>query len=232
MLSLLLLLLGITVYGRTPLPYFQIDTHLVENFGDERILASGTYCKICVKNGLGSETQCRHGHSDGASYWNMHMPSDTSVWKSTYVWTSCDDAMLVDAASLWTHNNERHWGMQNGGAWCLSTDTNDAGGIWADYISAGRCFRTLRFNHWNNRVGGAVTWHPLRRSMEENEGLPTDAEVDACEADPERDCTDLVDQILTFQIQHPEQFIDLPSEVQPLNEDSGARRLLNRIYKL
>jgi len=208
--------------------YFWIDTRI--RHSGRRVKHSGSQCKICVKNGLNSRTECKQGPTDNDTQLMIHFTENTSSKRDTYLWTSCGDALLIDRARLTIGDYSKQWGNDQGGAWCLSTDANDASGSWANVVTAGTCFRTLRFNGANRRVGGWGSWHPLRRSLE---GVPTDAEVDACEEDPERDCTDLVDQVLTFEAQHPEGFIDLTEiEEQSLNRGSGARRLLTSVYKL
>jgi len=224
----LFLLLASSVFGNN---YFMIDTHLKTNVGWTKLKYSGSSCKICVKNGLDTRTECKTGPSDSTEYWHVFFQQQLYVTKNTYMWTSCSDALLIDYAQIRTTHHLKQWGMPENQAWCLSTDPNDAGGDWTKYIAAGQCFRTLRFNAANNNAAGWTTWHPLRRSLEA--GLPTDAEVDACEKNTEDcDLTDLVDQILTFEALHPEGFVELitiTDEVEPLNRDSseeGSRRLL------
>jgi hypothetical protein len=58
------------------------------------------------------------------------------------------------------------------------------------------------------------------QAAEEAANLPTAAEVNACVADEsttEEDCDDLVDQILSFKIEHSEGFLLAPQF--PIDED-------------
>lgn len=157
--------------------------------------------------------------------WDIDFTESVSLNRDTYVWTDCDDAMLVDRARVKDNNGEKTWGMNGGKAWCLSKDRADGEGF-RGVVGGKTCYETLRFNGANSGVCG---WHYRPRSTHGRRSLqdslsPTEA-VKACEADPARDqeeCddifTDMVDQILTFEVDHPEGFVELSSEV--LGSDS------------
>jgi hypothetical protein len=118
---------------------------------------------------------------------------------------------LIDRAWLNDQNNQKGWGQNNHGAWCLSTDGNDHHG-WTGSGASG-CYRTLRFDD-----NGSVyyyhdqNWTPGRRSLEE---CPTLEDVQECEADESRDqaeCNALVDQIFNYDMNHPELGELLPAD--------------------
>lgn len=188
-----------------------------------RVHDSGTRCNICVKNG-DARTECKRGPSSYTYSWDIDLES-VSLNRNTYVWTDCDDAMLVDRAWMRDNNGKKEWGENQGQAWCLSKDRRDGEGF-RGVVGGKTCYETLRFNGANR---GVLGWHYVpratrgRRSLQ-NSQSPTEA-VQACEADPSRDqaeCddifTDMVDQILTFEADHPEGFVELSSDV--LENDS------------
>jgi hypothetical protein len=111
-------------------------------------------------------------------------------------------------------------------AWCLSTDQSDGAGF-SGRIYSGTCYRTLIL-----RPDGRVSFYydqsycpDCRRSLE---GIPTTEDVNACEDDPAKDeeeCVALVDQILTYEMNHPENYVALPDETEediPENEDASS----------
>merc|ERR1712156_83909 len=84
-------------------------------------------------------------------------------------------------------------------------------------ISNNICYSTLRMDP-DGQVWGWTGWRPTywegRRRMLDDAAeaatkLPSTAEVDACVDDESRsaeECDDLVDQILSFEMEHPEGF--------------------------
>merc|ERR1711994_807900 len=184
----------------------------------------GTRCNICVKNG-DARTECKRGPGSYEYSWDIDFSESVSLNRNTYVWTDCDDAMLVDRARVKDNNGERNFGVNGEKAWCLSKDRRDGEGF-RGVVGGKTCYETLRFNGANNNVWG---WHyrprPThgRRSLE-NSLSPTEA-LKACEADQARDqeeCddifTDMVDQVLPFEAIHYEGFVELSSDV--LESDS------------
>lgn len=170
---------------------------------EHRAAHSGTGCTIYAKNGNG-ETESNSGPSNGDTGLHIYFNSHVSIYRDTWLWTSCSDAMLIDMAILQDQNNQHSWGANNGGAWCLSTDGNDYT-TWADKFHVGGCYRTLRFDN-NGRVYyyHDQNWTPGRRALEE---VPTLEDVQECENDESRDqseCEALVDLIFQFDMKHPE----------------------------
>ena len=54
------------------------------------------------------------------------------------------DAFLIDALRLKVaHKKYRKWGRNNGKAWCLSTDKNDAKKKWKKVVNA--CYKSIEF---------------------------------------------------------------------------------------
>jgi len=183
--------------------------------------SSGTICTIYAKNGNG-KTASKPGPSN-AQPLNIEFNSHVSIHSDTWLWTSCDDAMLIDTAALRDqNNNKKQWGIiddgnygHTPGGWCLSTDGNDGKG-WAETFNLSGCYRTLRFD-----ADGKVyyyhdqNWKPERRALEE---VPTLEDVQECENDESRDqseCEALVDLIFQFDMKHPELG-------ELLKEDGGA----------
>jgi len=225
---------------------FAIDNLAVKEswWRDAGVPWTGSSCTFWVKNG-NNDAIHRHGISDAPySYWSysdtrylhyFNFPSSQTVSRNsqTYLWTNCDDALLIDYMYLGASDGSRTWGGDNAYAWCLSTDWSDGKRFndksqdifdW-DVISAGGCYSTFRLET-NGKVSGWIGWTPTywqRRALvdaAEAANVPSTAEVNACVADesrPAEECDDLVNQILSFEIEHPEGF---QRAVQfPINEN-------------
>jgi len=196
---------------------------------------TGTGCRVWVKhgnNGAISRLGISGGNNDrpGWNHRNLHyfnFPGSQyiSQGQSTYLWISCDDALLIDYMQLQAQDGTRTWGADNQYAWCLSTDWHD--GHWFNVesqrrldwnvITMGGCYSTLRMDP-NGQVWGWNGWRPTywetytgRRMLEAAEAanLPSTADVNACVADESRseeECDDLVNQIFNFEIEHSEGF--------------------------
>jgi len=166
----------------------------------------------------------------------LYFPSnyEVSLSQETLFWTTCDDGLLLDYMRLVAPDGSRStWGQDNQYAWCLSTDVNDGNifnrlsqneGDWntiltsfTDYYGK-NCAQTWRLQS-GGRVDGWVGWSPStgRRVLEDDVqaemlALPTTADVQACvedEDETEEDCARLVDQILEFEINHPEGWLPM-----------------------
>jgi len=179
---------------------------------------------ISVKNGWYSETRCHQGMP---SWWWQTFRWDVSNFIiSTYdtiVWTDCDDAMAFPYAQLDACCGDRttwgepiSWGSTPK-AWCLSTDQSD-GASFEGRIHGNICYRALIL-----KPDGSV-WYYLDQSyspgrrMLDGIPVPTDEEVKDCELDPTRDneeCIALIDQILTYDLHHPENFVEVTDETDP-----------------
>jgi len=233
---------------------------------------TGTSCRIWVKHGNNGAIS-RLGLSDAPApnWWFHHLhyfefPAGdyVSTGQSTYLWTSCDDALLIDYMQLQAQDGTKTWGSDNAYAWCLSTDGYDGTRFnqksqdlldW-NVISDGICYSTLKVNT-DGSVWGWYTWRPTyyetstgRRMLEavEAANLPTAAEVNACvddESRPAAECDDLVDQIISFEIEHEDNFHravllpiddgDLPDiDVSNTNTQAATddRRVLDAVKRL
>jgi len=234
---------------------------------------TGTGCRVWVKHGNNGAIS-RLGLKDatdrpGWSHHNLHyfeFPSSHYVSKGqqTYLWISCDDALLIDYMQLQGSDGTKTWGSNNAYAWCLSTDAYDGTRFnqesqkrldW-NVISMGVCYSTLRMDP-NGQVWGWNGWRPTywetstgRRMLDDAEAanLPSTAEVDACVDDESRsaeECDDLVDQILSFEMEHPEGFhraVQFPTYEEDIpdidvgNTDTETatddRRVLSALRKL
>ncbi len=97
-------------------------------------------------------------------------PIKQSEWDKITVSIDGDDAFMIDALALtWekkikrksdnvgttllnvvrdpietSTGNVQTWGVNGGGAWCLSTDANDGNGSWSDTVNG--CFKTVEFD--------------------------------------------------------------------------------------
>jgi len=183
-----------------------------------RVDHSGSGCTIYAKNGWGSPTESKTGPSNGVSAWSISFNSHTSISSDTWLWTSCSDALLIDRATLYDQNNQKTWGMDNGDAWCLSTDKYDNHG-WEGYSGHGHCFRTLLFSA-NGKAyyyPSDFWWTPDGRRALEGENVPTLEDVQDCEHDEDRDqkeCEDLVDLIFKFDMEHKEALVELSPDTE------------------
>merc|ERR1712157_562221 len=136
------------------------------------------------------------------NYFNFPSSHYVSKGQKTYLWISCDDALLID------------W-MQLQGADGTSFNKESQRRLDWNVISMGVCYSTLRMDP-NGQVWGWKGWRPTywetstgRRMLDaaEDANLPSTAEVDACVDDESRsaeECDALVDQILSFEMEHPE----------------------------
>jgi len=195
---------------------FKIDCHARYDqgwFGDRDALVQdfGTTCELCVKNGIHGHTACKQGPSETQEYWYAYFDYSHVSW-DTWIWTNCDDALIIDQAWLYDTNDDRsHWGDDNGYMWCMSEDYFDYDD-WEGFNGANRCYRLLEF-----AADGLVYyyhdffWTPDgRRAMQDagnDENVPTAADFNACEADETKtheQCEDLVDLIFQNVIAHPE----------------------------
>merc|ERR1711978_76020 len=119
-------------------------------------------------------------------------------------------------------NNQRSWGVNNGGVWCLSTDKYDNRN-WEGYSGHGHCFRTLLFAADGKAYyyPSNYMWTPDGRRALEGEGVPTLEDVQDCEQDEARDqkeCEDLVDLIFKFDMEHKEALVELGTGVPSLED--------------
>jgi len=237
----------------------EIDTlvHRVEYDGwqyNQILDDGGTVCTLCLKNGY-LPTSCHNGARSTTAYdfpfglqsrtveeTEFYFPADqqddVSLGTSTFLWTNCHDALLIDWAALGAEvgTSKITWGSNDDMAWCLSLDQNDfSSGEWDPRIaalhSAGECYTTLAFHpdgqvqgwHYQNAgyaaPGGAARfWDWLtnfrgRRALQEEDvdAVPSVADFNACEADDsisDAECDALVDQILTWQMEHAELWAD------------------------
>lgn len=230
---------------------------------------TGTSCRIWVKHGS-SGAISRLGLDDAPApgftrrqnlhYFDFPSSQTVSTQTSTYLWTSCADALLIDFMQLQALDGTKTWGSDNAYAWCLSTDVSDATDFnnesqqrrldW-NVIPAGICYSTLRLNP-SGPIWGWHSWRPThwetRRMLEEMEeaNVPSAADVDACvddESRPAAECDDLVDQILSFEIEHEDNFYravqlpiddsDLPDiDVGNTQAATDDRRVLNAVKRL
>merc|ERR1711971_1141762 len=117
-------------------------------------------------------------------------------------------------------------GRPNHGAWCLSRDII-AHFFWYG-ANANGCYGTLKFAPsekvygWWHINGNLVTPNYGRRSLEE---VPTAEDFQQCQADDSPDqteCMALVDQIFTYEMNHPEHFVLLSSDEDGLEIDSAT----------
>merc|ERR1712156_1294782 len=225
------------------------------NWGYQTVQMDGTPCEVWVKHGS-NPARSRNGVPDNSRA-DWFFPSDfhVSFDQYTYLWTSCNNALLIDFMFLSNEYGYKQWGIDNEYAWCLSEDWEDAAAFnnqfsWSP-VTANGCYETLRMNP-DGRVSGWIGWAPTfwqnRRILAAAEAanLPTAADVNACLEDSSRseeECDALVDQIISFEIEHSDGFIraaelpmdeeevELPSDV---NTESATevRRLLRSIKKL
>jgi hypothetical protein len=212
MLALLVLLASTALAW--PKNTFTVDTvATVDHDFFEKVQDTGSGCKFYVKNGNHGGTTSKHGIGVD-QHVDIHISGHVSVDNPTWIWTSCDDGLLIDQAWLTDDNNKVNWGRDEHGAWCLSTDWRDHHRWEGTGNRVSGCWRTLLFNN-----DGLVyfyldqNWTPDgRRSLAE---VPTVEDVQECEADDSRDqseCNALVDQILTDDMTHPENLVLLPQD--------------------
>lgn len=191
---------------------FMVDCRAEYNagwfWGWQPIEWSGTSCQLCVKNGMDGRTECKEGPDDDDLGWSVNFDYANVEW-DTWIWTSCSDALIIDQAWLYDLNNDRNWGRNDGGMWCLSEDFDDIDG-WEGYSGPDRCFRLLEFAA-DGEVYYYDDWIPYdRRAMQDagdDENVPTADDFNACEADETKtheQCEDLVDLIFQNAIAHPE----------------------------
>merc|ERR1711978_841205 len=121
-----------------------------------------------------------------------------------------------------------------------STDKWDTNG-WEGYSGHGHCFRTLLFAADGKAYyyPSNYMWTPDGRRALEGAGVPTLEDVQDCEHDEARDqkeCEDLVDQILKFDMEHKENLVQLGEDVVEENTDSETatddRRVLEALKRL
>lgn len=199
MFNFLLIISAVSAGGR----FFGIDIY-VSHKGN-RVGSAGTNCQLYCKNG-NSGTKSKKGPENHKTYWEIQLYYANSN-RDTWLWTSCGDALLIDQAGLSTNGwtMARTWGVNGGGAWCLSTDPDDGKGF-SGKVNAGRCYRTLLWaTDGNAYYYTNDNWTPGRRSLA---GLPTLEDVHACEQDESKvengECADLVDKILSYDQEHLE----------------------------
>jgi len=252
---------------------FTIDNMVVkQSFWHQRGLPqwSGTGCRLWVKHGSNPAVS-QDGMDDAPGpqrttinllHFNFLPTYQVYKHQSTYLWTSCGDALLIDWMQLRATDGGKNWGSDNAYAWCLSTDEDDGESfneesdrVWDGWnvISDGICYSTLKLEG-NGDVWGWTGWRPTywqgRRMLEamEDANLPSAADVDACvddESRPAEECDNLVDQILSFQIEHQEGFVravELPisdedradSDVSNTNTQAATddRRVLSALRRL
>lgn len=188
----------------------------------ETVKNTGTTCNIYIKNGP-TDTVAVNG-ADGTV--TVSLPSGASAVYDTLMWTTCDDAMLVNEAFIGDY--ERRWTGDRSKGWCLSLDASDAERFrppshhirttdWkSQHVVEGLmgCWRMLNFqgqlsSFFNPTVTGSWLFEENYDGRRKLEGMPTLDEVKACEADagrPQEECTALADQILAYQMIHPEGF--------------------------
>jgi len=154
---------------------------------------------------------------------SFYFPSNQQISArntKTLVWTTGDDALLVDRFVLHAHDDRRSWGYENAYGWCLSTDHwNDAAAFnWENWDDEGnihvvpdwRCYTLLELN-----PDGLVyyyyddTYTPHRdgrRALIEEAGIPSVEDVKACQDDPatdtDQDCGPMVKEILNWEVKH------------------------------
>jgi len=203
---------------------------------EDTIKNTGTDCTIYLKNGR-SATRSINGAHD---WTNVDMPSDVDSRHDTLMWTSCDDPMLVKHAILSRSQvverylgsvsspDRRWWGEMTKG-WCLGQIwrwgyfnqpsgrvTSSLPTVATNPVRGTFCYPTLNFKGFNTdlfspKVYGAFE-SPHSGRRRQLEGIPTVADVKACEDDADRsqeECTELVDQILTYESEHPEDFVEI-----------------------
>jgi len=230
----------------------------------------GTSCTLCLKNGY-LPTNCHNGARSSTAYaWYYGLQSKTteetefvfpedqqdyvSLEHSTFLWTNCHDALLIDWARLGTWSHRNTWGSNDDMAWCLSLDQHDNWDDWDPRIDAnandhgaGRCYTTLRFDpdgdvngYHEVRAGYGQSFSNWlrnfawgRRSLQEVDvdAVPSVADFNACEADDsisDAECDALVDQILTWQIEHAELWADAGRV--PLHDEDT--QITDHVYSL
>jgi len=198
-----------------------IDSHIefAECFfcNDVQVSNHQTSCRLWVKNGINppiSKQGDDLSDSNGDSTFDFG-EQDVDLDESTYLWTTCSDAFLIDYMTINGLRGEdyveRQYGSDNSYAWCISTDWYDAAEwnweFWwtgLDIIPEWWCARMLELNP-NGNVGMYSTAYNRRALNEDPNAPPSTADVIACEEDPETtesDCDALVDQIFNYNIAH------------------------------
>jgi len=209
----------------------QVKTRCWYNPDGCQVEGTGSTCNFCVKNGPYTDTLCKQGMP--SYWWQTFYWNDTPTtiqtpltYQDTIVWTDCDDAMAFPFAMLIAVDGRSKWGEQptfgkTPMAWCLSTNQSD-GTTFEGMIHGNICYRALIL-----KPDGSV-WYYLDQSyspgrrMLDGIPVPTDEEVKDCELDPTRDneeCIALIDQILTYDLLHPENFVEVTDETEEDNTE-------------
>jgi len=183
---------------------------------------AGTSNTIWVQHGDNLPIS-RSGLSAASRWHSFDFPSnqEISADTKTLVWTTGDDALLVDMFVLHAHDARMQYGYDNAYGWCLSTDHwNDAAQFnWENWGPNGdlyvvpdwRCYTLLELNP--NGLAYYYyddTWTPNghygRRALMEEAGIPSVEDVKACEDDPatdtDQDCGPMVKEILNWEVKH------------------------------
>jgi len=227
-MSLLTLLFLTTAYAAEFTLHSEVRKPCWYNPQGCEVEGTGSTCNICVKNGY-TETLCHQGIPTS---WIQHYYWTSNTYKvtglDTIIWTDCDDAMAFPWAKFYdSFGYVNEWGNQGGEfgatpkAWCLSTDQSD-GSAFDGRIFGNICYRALIL-----KPDGSVHYYldqsysPGRRMLG-GIPVPTDEEVKDCELDPTRDneeCIALIDQILTYDLLHPENFVEVTDETEEDNTE-------------
>lgn len=167
-------------------------------------------------------------------------PSDftVSVEEDTWLWTSCQDPMMVDFFRLYAPDGSISFGAEDNKGTCISTDADaledlDQNNEWSEHWHVDLCYETIRLDYGHQDVimgwaGGNVNspfWFMPLDLEEEMSLIPSVIEVRACEQDETRtdaECADLVNQILTFQIAQEEMWEPVNSHGDMCNGDALA----------
>jgi len=204
---------------------------------------SGTNCRIYVKHG-DNPTRSREGIEEQQRS-QFAFPQDhfVSLYQQTWIWTSCNDALVVDYFELEAAEGTRRWGLNNRDAWCVSGDATDANFFndWSD-THFGRntivmkfCARTFLLGSDEIVYYYPNQWHPSsweadasgRRLMQEEE-IEVDSTllaVQACEDDVYRsqeDCDQMVDELLQSEIANSAGWLQaIDEDTDPYLQEEG-----------
>jgi len=180
----------------------------------DNVPSTGTQCTIYVKNrgtrtrALNGVPQVHEGQSDATRSvkWFDWGSQRLYTNRNTRVWTSCGDGLLVDWFVVQpSFGASRTWGQNDHRGWCLSSRQHGS----ATYFTSmsgwnpviGTCYTHLRL-HANGNVYGRISG---RRELEAMQDVPTLQDVVDCEANEDSDCSDLVDEILEFEMEHEDE---------------------------
>jgi len=167
-------------------------------------------------------------------------PSDftISVDQDTWLWTSCQDPMMVDFFRLYAPDGSISFGADDHKGTCINTQAdaledvvlqNELSQLWHVDL----CYETIRLDYgdkdvimgWAGGNANSPYWFQDLDLQEEMNLLPSVEEIRDCErnkATSDQDCADLVGQILDFQITHTEMWEPVNSHGDMCNGDALA----------